>query len=81
MKALEGYFENLTSAGVNEKSVLGQLVANNTMLATNNESLVDMVKKLTRDIKNLEQDNSRLKKEGQVSGWGPTPCHHCNKEG
>ena len=40
MKALEGYFDNLAAAAVNEKSVLEQLVANNTKLAANNKSLV-----------------------------------------
>ena len=44
MKALEGYFDNLAAAAVNEKLVLEQLVANNTKLAANNESLVVMVK-------------------------------------
>ena len=81
MKALEGYFDNLASAAVNEKSVLEQLVLNNTKLAASNESLVALVKKLTGDIKNLERDNSRLKKGGQVSGRSPTLCHHCKKEG
>ena len=79
MKSLEGYFDNLSAAAVNEKSVLEQLVANNIKLAENKESLVTMVKKLTGDIKNLERDNSRLKKVGQVSGRGPNLCHHCNK--
>ena len=81
IKALEGYFDNLTASAVNEKSVLDQLVANNTKLATKKESLVAMVKKLTGDINNMERNNSRLKKGGQVSGRGPTLCHHCKKEG
>ena len=80
MQALEGYFDNLAAAAVNEKSVLEQLVANNTKLAANNKSLVAMIKKLTDDIKNLERDNYRLNKGGQ-SSRGPTACHHCNKDG
>ena len=36
MKALEGYFDNLAVAAVNEKFVLQQLVLNNTELATSN---------------------------------------------
>ena len=44
MKALEGYFGNLDIAAINEKLVLEKLVANNTKLAANNESLVVMVK-------------------------------------
>ena len=55
MKALEGYFNNLATAAVNEKSVLEQLVANNTKLAATNKNLVAIVKKLTNDIKNLER--------------------------
>ena len=79
MKSLEGYFDNIAAAAINEKSVLEQLVANNTKLAANSESLVAIVTKLTGDINNLERDNSRLKKGGQVSGRGPTICHHCKK--
>ena len=81
MKSLEGYFDNLAAAAVNERSVLEKLVGNNTKLAANNESLVAMVKKLTGDIKNLERENSRLKKVRQVSGRGPTLCHNFKKEG
>ena len=79
MKALEGCFDNLATAAVNENMVLDKLVANNTKLASNNESLIAMVKKLTGDIKNLERDNARLKKCGQ-SSWGPTLCHHFKRE-
>ena len=79
MKALEGYFDNLAAATVNEKSVLDQLVANKTKIAANNESLVTMVKKLTGDIKNMERDKLSLNKGGQISGRVPTLCHHCKK--
>ena len=65
MKYLEGYFDNLAAAAVNEKSVLENLVANNTKLAATNKNVFAMVKKLTNDIKNLEQETSRLKKGGQ----------------
>ena len=71
MKALEGYFDNLAAAAVNKKSVLEQLVANNTKLAATNENLVAMVKKLTYGIKNLEQETSGLKKGEQII-QGPT---------
>ena len=47
MKALEGYFDNLdATAAVNKKSVLRQLVANNTKIAATNKNLVTMVKKI-----------------------------------
>ena len=81
MKALEGYFYNLAATAVHEKYVLQQLVLNNTKLATSNESLVYLVKKLTGDINNLERDNSRLKKGGQVSGRSTSLCQHRKKEG
>ena len=55
LKALEGYFDNLAATSVNEKWVLQPLVLNNTTLATSNESLVALVKKLSGDIKNLER--------------------------
>ena len=51
IQALEGYFDNLDTAEINKRSVLQQLVLNNTTLATSNESLVALVKKLTGDIK------------------------------
>ena len=78
MKALEGYFDNLAAAAVNEKSVLEQLVENNTKLAATNKNLVAIVKKLTNDIKNLKRETSRLKKGGQIK-QDPTLCHHFKK--
>ena len=69
-KALEGYFDNLAAAVVNEKFVLEQLVANNTKLAANNDNLVAMVKKMTSNIKNLERDNSRLNKDELLQPGG-----------
>ena len=55
LKALGGYFDNLAAASFNDKGVLQQLVLNNTTIATINESLVALVKKLSGDIKNLER--------------------------
>ena len=54
---------------------------NNTILTTRNESLAALVKKLSRDIKNLESENSRLKKAGKVSARNTTFCTDCKKEG
>ena len=67
MKYLEGYFDNLAAATINEKLVLDQLMANNNKLAANKKSLVTMVKKMTGDIKNLEHEIARLKKGGQIN--------------
>ena len=64
MKSLEGYFDNLAAAVINEKSVLKQMVSNNSKLAATNEDLVAMVKKLSNKIKNLERETSCLKKTG-----------------
>ena len=65
MKFLERSFDNLASVGVDKKSVLEQMVANNTKLAATNMNLVTIVKKLTNGIKYLERENSRLKIDGQ----------------
>ena len=75
------YFDNLATAAVNEKSVLQQLVLNNTTLMTSNESLVALVNKLNGNIKNLECENLRLKKCGQVSISNTTLCTNFKKEG
>ena len=63
LKTLEGYFDNVAAAAVNEQGFLKKLVLNNTTLATSNESLVALVKKLSNNIKNLEREISRLKRE------------------
>ena len=81
IQALEWYFDNLATDKINEKPVIQQLVLNNTTPLTSNESLVAQVKKLTGEIKNLERENSHLKKGGQVSGQSTTLLHHCKKEG
>ena len=80
-KSLEGYFNNLAAAAVNEKSVLEQLVVNNTKLASTNKDLVAIVKKMINDINNLEREISRLKKTGGKGKRDPTLCPHCKKEG
>ena len=80
MQTLDGYFNNLAAAAVNEKLILEQLVANNTKLAATNKNLVNIVKKLTKDIKYIERETSRIKKVGQ-SKRDPTLCHHCKKKG
>ena len=65
LKTLEGYFNNLAAAAVNEKWVLQQLLLNNNTISTSNKSLVALVKKFSNDIKNLEREISRLKKGGK----------------
>ena len=82
MKTLEGYFNNLAAAAVNEKYVLKQLVLNNTTLATSNKSLGALVKKQNNEIKNLKQELYRIKKGGQASARNPpTLCADFKKEG
>ena len=81
LKTLEGYFDNLDAAAVNEQVFLKQLVLNNTTLATSNESLVALVKKQRNDIKNLEREISRMKKGVQASARNTTLCANCKKEG
>ena len=48
IKALEGYFDTLAAAAVNEKSMLQQMVLNNNTLTTSNEILVDLVKNINQ---------------------------------
>ena len=50
---IEGYFDNLSATAINEKSVLKQLVTNNSKIAATNKDLVVMVKKLSNNIKNF----------------------------
>ena len=64
MKSLKRYFDNLSAAATNDKSVLEQLVANNAKLAATNEDLVAIVKKLSNNNKDLQRENYRLKKTG-----------------
>ena len=64
LKAIEVYFENLAAAVTNEKTVLEQLVANNSKLAATNEELVAVIKKLTNKNKYLQQETYRLNKKG-----------------
>ena len=72
LKPLKGYFDNLVAAAVNGQGFLKQLVLNNTTLTTSNESLVDLMKKQGNDIKNLEREISRLKREVKlVQGTPP----------
>ena len=65
---------------MNEKGLLQQLVLNNTTLTISNKSIVALVKKLIGDIKNLEREDSRLKKGGQVSARNITICTNCKKK-
>ena len=81
LKTLKGYFDNLAASAVNEQGVLKQLVLNNTTLATSNKILVDLVKKQSNHIKNLEQEISSMKKGSQVNARITTLCAHCKKEG
>ena len=64
MKALEGCFYNLAAVVINEKSVLVQLVTNNSKLAATNEDLVAMVKNLANEIKiSKEKPHASRKRE------------------
>ena len=80
LKTLEGYFDNLASAEVNEQEVLRQLVLYNTTLTLSNESLVALVKKHSNNIKNLEREISHRKKGSQASARNTTLCANCKKE-
>ena len=85
MNYLEGYFYNLANAPTNEISVLEQLVTNNAKLAAANEELVAIVKKLSKENKDLQQETYRLKKTGSSGATQgkryPNLFPHCKKEG
>ena len=72
MKALEGYFDNLAAASVNEKLVLEQLVANNTNLAANNKRLIAMVKKLIATSRTSDATTPASRKLGKSAGVRPS---------
>ena len=76
MESIDGYFDNLSTTTVNKKSVLEQLVTNNTKIASTNEDLVGIFKKWTNGIKNLERETSRLKRKCGKVKRDPTLCHH-----
>ena len=52
---MEGFFDNLAAAATNNKAVLAQLADNNTKLVNTNEELEANVKRLTNEIKQLQQ--------------------------
>ena len=52
---MEGFFDNLAAAATNDKVVLAQLADNNTKLVNTNEELAANVKRLTNNIKQLQQ--------------------------
>ena len=79
LKALRGYFNNLAVAAVTKKGVLQQLVLNSTTIYISNDSLLDFVKKVSGDIKNLERKIYRLEKGRQVSVRNTTLWANCKK--
>ena len=85
LKALKGYFYNLSAVTTNEKTVLELLVASNAKLVATNEELVAVIKKSTNKNKDLQQETNRLKKRGSSGATQgkrkPTFCPHFNKEG
>ena len=58
-------------------------MANSAKLAATNEDLVGIVKKLSKEIKNLERETYRLKKTGDSGAskekMDTNLCTHCNK--
>ena len=84
MKDLKGYFNKLAAAATNKKLLLEKLFTNNTKLSVTNEELVETVKQISNENKDLQRDTSRLKKtvgSGAKQGKrGPTLCPHCKME-
>ena len=69
---------------MNEKSVLEQLVANNTKLSATNEELVAIFKKMSNENKDIQRETYLLKKQGgSATTQGkrdPTLWPYCKKE-
>ena len=59
--ALNGYFDNLAAAEMNEKSVLEELVTNLTTLTISNAEMATTIKKLMGDNRQLHQQLNSLK--------------------
>ena len=55
IKAIEGYFYNVSSTTSNKKSVLDQLVAKNAKIAATNKDLVAIVKIFSNENKDLQR--------------------------
>ena len=55
IKAIEGYFYNVSSTTSNKKSVLDQLVAKNAKIAATNKDLVAIVKISSNENKDLQR--------------------------
>lgn len=87
MEVLEGCFDNLAAAATTKRAVMEELVKANGTLTTTNEDLVGVVKKLTAENKQLQQEvNSLCKKAGgdkgprqQGLGRQPVTCPNCKK--
>ena len=60
---------------------MNQLVLKNTTLTNSNKSLVALMKKQANDLKNLEQELARFKKNQVSARNPPTLCANCKKEG
>jgi hypothetical protein len=67
LPALEGYFDNLAAAAVNEKAVLETLVTTNATLTASNAELSATVTKLTNDVRHLQQENNSLRRKGTAA--------------
>ena len=72
MKALEGYFDNLAAAAVNEKLVLENLVVNNTKLAVTTENLVAMEKNELTTSRTLNRKPPASRKADKAEGIRPS---------
>ena len=62
LEALYGYSDNLATATTNEKAVLKELATNLANLTTSNAKIPDIVKKLTGENWQLQQQLKILQK-------------------
>lgn len=87
LEALDGYFDNLAAAATTEKSLLEELVKSNATLTNTNEDLANIVKRLTGEKKNIQQEVNELRKDLEKTETSreqgrikePSHCPHCKR--
>lgn len=78
LEALNGYFDNLAAAAMTEKAVLEELVKANATLTGTNKELSGVVKKITAENWQLQQEVNNLRKK---VGAAPSPAIAPNRTG
>ena len=79
---MEGIFDNLAAAAINDKAVLAQLTDNNTKLVNTNDQLAATLKRLTNETKQLQQEiNTLIQYVGGNTGGGGNTTNNTRGSG